>query len=123
MQAFEEPGMSLLGGWWNQVRDRTECPWPGPRPMRASRDRRGVLVGRGEDSKDFARLVYDTDVVVFTGISGVGKSSMLQLDLIPTLRDAGYTVLYCDNWNRSSEATDADDLIQRQVKEQISARM
>lgn len=114
--------MSTLHAWQQQVRERTASPWPGPRPMRADRDERSALVGRREDSKDFARLIYDTDVVIFTGMSGVGKSSMLQLDLVPTLLEAGYVVLVCDDWNRSSEATDVDDLIYRQAADQLSAR-
>jgi hypothetical protein len=63
--------MNRLSAWRKQVALRTDSPWPGPRPMRAGRDSRSALVGRSGDSKNFARLVYDSDVVVFTGASGL----------------------------------------------------
>lgn len=112
--------MNLLAGWRRQVADRTNSPWPGPRPMRAGRDDRSALVGRDDDLDTIVQLIKDTPVVVLTGASGVGKTSVLQLGLLRTLKGAGYTVLVCDDWNRSSEVPSVDSLIYREAADQLS---
>lgn len=113
--------MNLLAEWRRQVEISSDSPWPGPRPVRTGDDPT-ALVGRNDDSKKFARMVFETGVVIFTGASGVGKTSMLHLKLVPTLKAAGYQPLVCDDWNRSFEAASIDDLLFAQVKNQLPAR-
>jgi Pentapeptide repeats (9 copies) len=108
--------VNLLADWRAAVEARTWSPWPGPRPMREGRDESSDLIGRDRDSRELTRLVYDTDVVIFTGASAVGKTSMLQLALVPTLQEAGYTVLLCDNWNGTADAGGVDQLLLRQAR-------
>ncbi|WP_156354342.1 nSTAND1 domain-containing NTPase [Gordonia sp. HS-NH1] len=95
--------MSLLNEWRESVLDATKSPWPGPRPMKEDRYAARQLIGRDTDIKKFKRLLFDTDVVVFTGASGVGKTSMLQVGLVPDLRESGYTVIVCNKWSRRSD--------------------
>ena len=95
--------MSLLSAWRYSVINATKSPWPGPRPMKEDRYTDRELVGREDDVTRFKRLLFDTDVLVFTGSSGVGKTSLLQVGLVPELRKAGYTVTICNKWARRSD--------------------
>jgi hypothetical protein len=62
-------------------------------------DPRGRLIGRDEDIRTFADLVREVNLVVLSGESGVGKSSLLQAGILPELRDAGFLVLSCADWS------------------------
>ncbi len=125
--------MSLLSEWRQSVLDATRSPWPGPRPMKEGRYSARELIGRADDVTKFKRLLFDTDVVVFTGSSGVGKTSMLQVGLIPELRESGYTVVVCNKWSRSDEiaaiardggdpASKADRLLRALLGDKIPVR-
>lgn len=81
-----------FGAWLNAVDEPYEaCFWPGPktmdRPARAEQ-----LVGRDDDAKAIAYLVQDTNVVVLSGNSGVGKSSMLGMKIYPQLEALGFRI-------------------------------
>ena len=78
------------------------CPWPGPRPYRAS-DGRRFLVGRDDDIKRFRQAVDEHTLVFLAGRSGVGKSSLTNAALVPDLRTAGHSVAVCDNWDGLQE--------------------
>lgn len=71
--------------------------WTGPRPLREDENDR--LVGRTDDVREVAKWLRLTRLIHLTGVSGVGKSSMLMAGLIPQLRQAGYTVAYCRKWD------------------------
>ena len=126
--------MSLLNDWRQSVLESTKSPWPGPRPMKEGRYSVGELVGRDDDVTKFKRLLFDTDVVVFTGSSGVGKTSLLRVRLVPELRESGYTVVVCNVWSRRSDeiaaivresvdpATKADMLLRALLADSIPAR-
>lgn len=74
-----------------------QCFWPGPRPMRDSRwDKQ--LIGRDDQAQRFSDLVRDTSLVVLSGESGVGKSSMLNLGIVPQLEGDNFLILVCRNW-------------------------
>jgi hypothetical protein len=80
----------------------------------------GYLVGREEDSEKVIELLRETSVLIFTGASGVGKSSVLQLGLLPTLKEAGCAVIVCNDWSRSSEAPSVDSFIHQQTSRQFT---
>lgn len=78
---------------WRRAVDRPyeDCYWPGPKTMDHP-SRAEQLVGRDEDADEVARLVQDTNVVVLSGNSGVGKSSMLGMKIYPRLEALGFKV-------------------------------
>ena len=112
--------MNLLEGWHTQFTSRDDCPWQGPRPMRSTTTARAPY-SRRDEAQAFVDLVFDPNaaVVVLTGASGVGKTSMLNLDLRPALEDAGYQVLVCDEWARPNVNVSADQLIAEAVEAQL----
>ncbi len=73
--------------------DASRCPFPGLRSFEA--DDAGVFFGRDVEIKELAHLVDPvglldhTSIVVISGQSGTGKSSLLRAGLIPALRDGG----------------------------------
>ncbi len=73
-----------------------ECFWPGPRPMR---DPQYPLIGRDGDIRDFTTLIREVNLIVLSGESGVGKSSLLQAGIHPRLRSDGFQVLICSDWS------------------------
>lgn len=70
------------------------CPWPGPRPLSAH----DSIVGRQQDIARFRQEVEGHKLIVLSGPSGVGKSSLLQAGLIPDLEAAGYEVAVCKDY-------------------------
>ncbi|KQZ88509.1 hypothetical protein ASD62_03425 [Phycicoccus sp. Root563] len=105
--------------------------------MQEGRHAATELIGRDDDILRFKRLLFDTDVLVFTGASGVGKTSMLQVGLVPGLRESGYTVVLCNQWSRRSSeiaeivemttsqldpADKADRLLQALLTEKLPVR-
>lgn len=78
---------------WRHAVDRPyeECYWPGPKTM-DSASRAEQLVGRSDDAEEIASLVQTTNVVVLSGDSGVGKSSMLGMKIYPALYERGFAI-------------------------------
>jgi hypothetical protein len=85
----------------------TTCPWPGARSL-TTEDENGLLVGRDREVRDFTRLVFNTDVVVLTGRTGVGKTSLLQRGLKPSLRKRGFQVISC-SFSQLAQVHDTDN--------------
>ena len=87
-----------LAKWRARIRSlENECFWPGPRPMEDSRWSQ-QLIGRDDQAHNFSDLVRETSLVVLNGESGVGKSSMLNLGIVPRLEQDGFQVIVCRNW-------------------------
>ena len=59
-------------------------PWPGLLAFRETDQ--GYFQGRRRETDDLFRLVMRERLVVFFGLSGLGKSSLLQAGLFPLLR-------------------------------------
>ncbi len=92
--------------WREKFKSLDTCPWPGPRPLQAT-DGYHLLVGRDREKNDFRREMSGTHrLILLTGESGVGKTSLLEAGLIPGLREAGYKVALCRVWSGSAEQRD-----------------
>jgi hypothetical protein len=98
----------ILEPWREAIRASTaKSYWPGPWSIKDS-DRGVQLVGRDDEAADITYAVLDHPLVVLTGSSGVGKTSLLHLKIVAELHDRGFFVAICDNWG-DAPAVDADD--------------
>ena len=85
-----QSAMSRLAEWrriFLEVENR--CPWPGPRPLQTGDDGASEsrqLRGRDHEVSDLAMACVSNHVVVLHGQSGVGKSSIINAGLVPTLK-------------------------------------
>lgn len=95
-----------------------DCPWPGPRPLVMQSDARHY-VKREDDAYRFVRGVMQHRLFVLSGDSGIGKSSLISNELIPSLEAAGYEVFVCREWSRGQQievkGIDADRFIQSKL--------
>jgi hypothetical protein len=71
-----------------QERTSRENPWPGLRSYDESEQ--DFFHGRPKETAELLRLVKRDVLTVFFGISGIGKSSLLQAGLFPRLRREGF---------------------------------
>jgi hypothetical protein len=110
--------MTTLLDWNEAFRALEEhCPWAGPRPLRNSDDDRKRLFGREVDAQYFKEEVKQHQLVVLTGESGVGKSSLLNAYLLRTLEQAGFQPFVCGNWTwPGDEVMDVDQIIRSKIK-------
>lgn len=84
--------LERLTAWRDSVDEPySACYWPGPKTM-DDPARAHQLVGRDADAAEIAYLVQDTNVVVLSGNSGVGKSSMLGMKIYPRLQELGFSI-------------------------------
>jgi len=89
--------------WRDYVRDRRRLVfWPGP--WRIGEDSADQLIGRADDSARIRGAIFERNLVVLSGDSGVGKSSLLDAGIVPGLRRDGFTVAVCNNWVGVSES-------------------
>jgi len=98
--------------------EESRCPWPGPQPFR--KGSQYPLVGRDRDRKRFRHTVEQHRLVLLTGASGVGKSSLLEAGLVPELESAGYTVLVCREWSGSDSASRPADFLAGKVRSALA---
>ncbi|WP_235683725.1 nSTAND1 domain-containing NTPase [Mycolicibacterium fluoranthenivorans] len=71
---------------------KINCPWPGPRPLSVDSPA-WSLIGRTESVGHLLALIRRADILVITGSSGVGKTSLLRAGLMPALRRVGFRVV------------------------------
>lgn len=96
-----------LKEWFDALQTREgRCFWTGPRPMRTG-DPRDQLIGREGDVRDFADLVREVNLIVLSGESGAGKSSLLNAGIHPQLNEDGFVVLICSDWSADPGRQDA----------------
>jgi len=101
---------SALSEWRDRLAVMSKCPWPGARPITLEQHGIGALHLRDLDIRSIIRKLEDCDVVVVTGESGVGKSSLLSVGVVPQLERRGFLVIPCDDWASVEHMTeDADD--------------
>lgn len=107
---------------WRTVRDDLDrSPWPGPRPLHA--DDKEVLVGRDTDKSRFRREVTSHRLILLTGMTGVGKTSLLEAGLVPDLRESGYTVALCRDWSGSADVADSVAFLSGKIKAQLAGQV
>ena len=107
---------------WRRVRDDLDrSSWPGPRPLHA--DDREVLVGRDADKSRFRREVTQHRLILLTGMTGVGKTSLLEAGLVPDLRESGYTVALCRDWSGSADVADPVSFLSGKIKAQLDGQV
>jgi tetratricopeptide (TPR) repeat protein len=63
-------------------------PWPGLDSFRESEQR--FFRGRSHEVRELFALIERAQISVLYGVSGIGKSSLLQAGLFPVLREKGY---------------------------------
>lgn len=120
--------MALLERWASTLEaNEGQCFWPGPRPM-TDPARAAQLIGREDEAYDFSDRVREFRLVVLSGETGVGKSSMLQLGIRPQLQRDGFLVVTCTTWPNPGELDGLDEsevldtverLFSRTVREQL----
>ncbi len=65
-------------------RKKIRCPWKGPKPFEEADAKR--FFGRATEVEDLLHFMKGQRLTVLVALSGVGKSSLLQAGLVPTLR-------------------------------------
>lgn len=95
------------------------CPWPGPRPLENT-DPRRLLVGRDDDIRSFRREVDSHRLILLTGDSGVGKTSLLERGLVPELVDVGFSTVICRDWSGSWSSDDPAGYLGSKIKHEFS---
>lgn len=99
-----------LTAWRRYVRDRRRLVyWPGPWSI--GEDAADQLIGRADDSDKLRYAIFERNLVVLSGDSGVGKSSLIGAGIVPGLRNDGFVVAVCNNWSGRLEpdAAEADE--------------
>ena len=69
-----------------------EQPWPGLMPF--TEEARAFFHGRDEEVAELLRLIKRQTLTVLFGLSGLGKSSLLNAGLFPQLRDEDFLPIY-----------------------------
>jgi hypothetical protein len=93
-------------------------PWPGLLSFREAD--REFFEGRRSETEDLLRLVLRERLTVLFGLSGLGKSSLLQAGLFPQLRQEGILPVYV-RLDFSSPSPDLIGQIKRAITAQASA--
>ena len=109
-----------LAEWFQRVRDNEkENYWPGPRPLDYN-DRDEQLVGRTQDVRDIVRILGDTQLLVISGATGDGKSSLLDRGVRPELARLGNVILLCNDWSGTGhDVEDGEDFLQAKLGKQL----
>lgn len=111
-----------LDQWADALRElERSCPWPGPRPLDRD-DADHLLVGRAEDTARFRSEVSEHRLVFLAGPSGVGKSSLLEVGLLPTLTGVGMEVLVCRDWSGTDGIENAAQFLADKLRPQLLER-
>lgn len=83
---------TVLGPQARSATVNADNPWPGLLAFREADQ--AYFEGRRTETEDLFRLVMRERVSVFFGLSGLGKSSLLQAGLFPLLRSANVLPVY-----------------------------
>lgn len=117
--------MTLIEEWREAFRYlERPCPWPGPRPLDPAKeaDAPWRFVGRPGEVGKFIRAVSGHALVVFHGESGAGKSSLLNVALVPALRRRRFRPFVVRAW-AGSEGDDAETIVTNQLRRAMPDRL
>lgn len=107
--------MTTLKQWLTELERLDHCPWAGPRPLTRETDVQ-LFVGRKAEASDFISRVKQHRLVILSGDSGVGKSSLVNMKLLPALQRAGYKVIACQDWSGDHNGTsNAENFLRRKL--------
>lgn len=102
--------MVSLIRWAETFKKLDLSPWPGPRPLTESES--DAFIGRDEEVAEFLARVNQGRLIVLTGESGVGKSSLLNAKLISAQKARGRTPVLCKQWpSPGAEKIDTDEYL------------
>lgn len=122
-----------LAEWRDLFLELNRCPWPGPRPLLDSEGRgvrsaeitererveaRRQLRGRDLEISDLGMACISNHLVVLHGQSGVGKSSIINVGLVPELEALGKLVILRKDWGAMGAATPSQYLTQTAIEEE-----
>lgn len=99
---MQSQGPADMSTWPEAYLEMRPSTWPGPRPLRP--EDASFLVGRDQELQHFLSDVERYRLIVLTGESGVGKSSLLAAGFKPHLKQNSKRVVLCDNWSQASDA-------------------
>jgi WD40 repeat protein len=90
--AYGIPVAALAEAWLDVLGALTvpECPYRGLEAFTADDAEAGVFVGREEEIGQLREMVREQALIVVTGPSGVGKTSLVNAGLVRMLRDEGW---------------------------------
>lgn len=98
-----------------------ECPWPGPRPLRrADDDRERLAVRRDRDLPELVDDVISHRLVILSGESGVGKSSLVSAGLGSALESAGFEVFELRDWSLPDFKIEGEFLAERFIAKSLN---
>ena len=111
--------VGTLEAWAAALREEERtCPWPGPRPLDRE-DESALLVGRKDDIARFRSEVSEHRLVFLAGPSGVGKSSLLEVGLLPALTKVGKEVLVCRDWSGTTGINNAAQFLADKLRPEV----
>lgn len=103
---MSEMPKTLVQRWKDKFyRLEADCPWAGPRPLSRERDEnaRHRLVEREGETAHFLNTVSENTLVVYHGVSGAGKTSLLNIEVFDTLLAADFAPLVWRAWGSLGE--------------------
>lgn len=112
---------AAVSTWVDLLGTLDRCPWPGPRPLHVGDAQ--LLVGRDQDRKQFRHEVDSHRLILLAGVSGVGKTSLLDAGLQPELTKAErYRVAICREWGAAGDGSrDAVAFLAGKIREVLPA--
>jgi signal transduction histidine kinase len=90
--AYAIPASQLIDAWPDLLGYLTvpNCPYPGLQPFSEQAGDTGLFLGREQEIAQLRQFVKRQPLVIVTGPSGVGKTSLISAGLIPALRTEGW---------------------------------